>query len=123
MEKMGNINIESIEKEPKPLSKIYFVRHGATQYKEYQIGTSPDLKEDLTPVGEQEILSACDSIIKDLDKTAPLRILTSTRIRTKHSAEILQNALVDKGVHLDPSSFKEAKFIEGARTKGDAAEI
>lgn len=123
MEKIENVKINSIEKEPKLLSKIYFVRHGATQYKEYQICTSPDLQKDLTPEGEQEILSACDSIIKELDIDVPLRILSSTRVRAKQSAEILQNALGEKGVHLDPASFNASTSIEGARTKGAAAEI
>lgn len=112
-----------IEQEPKPISKVYFVRHGATEYKEFQIDAPSELAKDLSEKGEQEIEDAAKKILQDLDKEKPVRILSSPRVRTKHSAEILQQQLQENGAHLDPSDYKEATFIEGVRTRGNAAEI
>ena len=119
----GNNFENKLEQEPKLISKVYFIRHGATDYKEYQVDSQKDITNDLSEKGEEEIKLVAETIIKDIDKNIPVRIMSSPRIRTKHSAYILQEELTEKGIKLDPSNFTETESFEGVRTKGDAAEI
>lgn len=114
---------ESIEKERMPISKVFFVRHGASEYKEYQTSSPDDLKEDLLPKGEEEIHHSAEEINGLIDKNSPVRIIASTRVRTKHSALLLREDLINAGVNIEPEEIKQTKSFEGVRTAGDPAEI
>ncbi|MEK7478480.1 MAG: histidine phosphatase family protein [Patescibacteria group bacterium] len=125
---MKENNIEKIigggiEKEPKLISTIFFIRHGASEYKEYTNVSNEELERDLLPKGEDQIKETASLVSSKINKDFPVRIITSGRVRAKQSADILKEGLIASGISVIPDKIHETKSFESTRFYGNSAEI
>lgn len=111
------------ERESSPIARVFMVRHGASGYKEY-FGENPsEVTNDLTEAGEREIESASEKLAVLVDKNKPLRIISSPRLRTQNSAEIIRQKLLDDQTEIKPAEVKKSETFQGVKTFVDAAEL
>lgn len=96
MNKFENIpTIESKEKEPLPLTTIYVVRHGDTEYKEELV--DPETKNDLTDIGEKQIQNLAEEISVATSEKDKFYIMSSPRIRAENTAEVIKKVIAKNG--------------------------
>ena len=112
-----------IEKDPSLISTIFFVRHGATEYKEYTDTSGEKVEKDLLPKGEDQIKETAGILSKRIDKDFPVRIITSGRVRTKQSADIIKESLNADGISMFPDKIPETRSFEATRLYGDPVEV
>lgn len=103
----------------KLISKIFFVRHGATLYKEYFLNEKVN---DLVPKGIRQIRKTAEKLVEKINKNLPIIIVSSPRVRTKNSAEIIKNFFILKGIKIVSNKILETKTLEAIRLKGDLIE-
>lgn len=101
------------------ISRIFFVRHGATLYKEYFVN---EKTHDLVPRGIRQIEKTAERLAEKINKNLPIIIVSSPRIRTKNSAEIIKKLFVSKRIQIVSNKIFETKTFEAIRLKGDLIE-
>jgi broad specificity phosphatase PhoE len=97
IEYMESSSAESREGVPRVL-RVFRVRHGETDYKEHTNQGDETVDFDLTKEGRASIVQAAEAIAGELDPERDIVLLaTSTRKRTRDSAELIRNYLSEKG--------------------------
>ncbi len=98
MEQLPNSRIESNEKPSWQNIKVFRVRHGHTPYNEQLKGIPDDDTIDLTEQGIKEIEASAENISQRLNKDEDVVcVVYSPRKRTRDSAQIVKNYLIDRG--------------------------
>lgn len=103
-------NLESSEKISWKNIKVFRVRHGNTPYNEQLKGVPDESEIDLTEQGIREIEQAAENISQRLNKDEDVVcVVHSPRKRTRDSAQIIRNYLVDRGFTVwdDPKEREE----------------
>lgn len=88
---MEGKNVESQERESKPLATIYVVRHGESIYREQE--ENPETEIDLTETGVKQVEALAERIRDKLTAGEKVYIMKSPRVRAQNTAKILEGAL------------------------------
>jgi len=105
--------------EDKIISRVFFVRHGASVYKEYFCN---EKELDLIPKGEKQIKRTAKNLEEVIDRNLPILIVSSPRIRTMNSAVIIKEYLESKEVKIISEKIFLRRFFEAIRFKGPILE-
>jgi len=115
--------IPTLEGEPTPVARVFIVRHGASEYKEYFDQSPKNVAHDLTEQGKEEIENASAKLSTLINRDKPVRIISSPRIRTLNSAEIIKEELTKEHIEIKPAEVKKTETMQGVKTFIDAAEL
>lgn len=94
------------------ISKIFFVRHGRSHYKEYLKG---EKNVDLCPEGIKQIEKTACELSKKINKDLPVVLISSPRIRTRNTSKIIKEFLTFEGVEIASNKIVESEEFEAVR--------
>jgi len=111
------------ESEPSPVARVFLVRHGESEYKEYFDENPKNVDFDLTEQGKEEIENASLILSSLINKDNPVRVISSPRIRTLNSAGIISEELKKEHFEIKPGDVKKTETMQGVKTFTDATEL
>ncbi len=94
------------------ISKIFFIRHGKSHYKEYTCG---EKKIDLCPEGIRQVEKTANLLLEKIDNKLPVFLVSSPRIRTLNTAKIIKDFLTFWGIEITSEQIFEDKSFEAIR--------
>lgn len=105
--------------EDEMICEILFIRHGVSIYKEYYCN---EKKFDLIPKGIKQIEKTAEKIEEMIDKKLAVLIVSSPRIRTTNSANIIKKYFESKEVKIVSKKIFLRRSFEAIRFKGNSEE-